>query len=421
VKNLKIPAIFFRYIYHILAILGVVLLLGVACAYQNYHAHSLLGAAQKLDDQGSLAQAHAKLLTISRWFILPATSHGIDDELNRNKKLADTAQKLDRVAQLLKEHKTAEAQALLKSIQSNGAVSPAQASQITTLTQHAQQSGATTGAAPKAAPSPAAQGGGGGSGGGGTGPGSGGSTPPPAPDPAVPMSQITVTSVSAVSSPYSASECLISQALNFSVNGSGSVTVTWKMLSNKTSSAIYNPVTFAFSSAGSRTDALNNRQYGLEPGDSYRFSAVITSTANSAITATAGPVTVSSCAAPRALMTASGASFMTSITPGALSSSQSADNIFVNECSMILHAPSSVDSSGSVQAVYTITSGSSGAATLYGSSRFDFTGPGGATDTSYIRMPHLNGGDVYSISVTLYDLADHSIKGTASSINSGCS
>ncbi len=234
------------------------------------------------------------------------------------------------------------------------------------------------------------------------------------------MSAIAVTAFSATSSPYNATSCALNQSVTFTTNGSGSVAVVWKVLSTKTSSYIDNPVVYNFSAAGSKTDAQHDTAQGLEAGDSYRVSVTITSQANGAITTTAGPTVISSCAAPQALHQSLDPPYMSTITPGTLSSSNSQDGIFTNECSMVLQAPFSVNGSGSVEAVYTITSGSSGGATLYASTTHDFTVAGSDTDTSYIRMPHLNGGDMYSITVRLIEVDAQNVYATAGPITSGC-
>jgi len=410
--------------------LAIFLCIGGLFGYQNLHARSSLMAAQRLDDSGSISQAHTILAGTNHFLVLPNTAKAIATELQRNQKLADNLQKIAEAKKLLQEHKTDQALSILKSLQGgSNASNQTQTTQIASLQKSASQAGSgsasggtktgTTQKGSSGGGSSSGSGSGGGSNGGDTG--GGGSGGSPAPPPPGPMTHISINSFSAVSSGFSASACSISQTVNFGTDGSGNVTVTWKLLSTKTSSEINNAVSYSFSAAGSQADSGALQAQGLEPGDSYRVSVVVTDAADSAITATGGPTTVSSCAAPPSLMAASGASFMTAITAGTLSASQSQDSIFSNECSMILQTPFTVNSSGSVQPVYTITSGSSGGATLYSNNRYDFTGSGSATDTSYTRMPHLNGGDIYTIHVTLYDLADHSVQGTGGPTSSACS
>jgi len=377
-------------------------------AYQNIHAELSLQSARHSDDKGQLSSAKSTLHSISHFLVLPGITNDLNKEQTRNQ-------------QLISKH-TETTDGSTAQTETSGSSSKTSPTPQKPGTQQPTGKPGTTQTG-----SPTGKTGGTGSSSGGTTSGStsggtpgssggGGATPPPP----GPMSQISA-SLSITASAYSATECSISQTVNFSVDGSGSVSVTWKVLSNRTSSAIDNPVSYSFSTAGSKSDHIVNTWQGLESGDSYRISAIVTDTANASVTTTAGPYTVSSCAAPQALMTGSGTSYMTHIAPGTLSGSQYQDSIFSNECSMTFQEPFSVDGAGSVQAVYVITSGSSGGQTLYSNTRQDFSGAGSTTDTSYTRMPHLNSGDIYTINVTLYDLANHSIIGTAGPITSGCS
>ncbi|HSW78326.1 MAG TPA: hypothetical protein VLG36_06010 [Candidatus Chromulinivoraceae bacterium] len=371
--------------------------------YQNIHAELSLQSARHSDDKGQLGTAQSTLNSTNHLLVLPSLVSGLNTEQARNKQL---------ISKQHTEGGVNSSPTTQISSSDKGSATP----QKTTPQQAINKGGTTKGNA-----STSKLGGSGtssstGSGTGGSGGTTGGNTTPPP----GPMGHISA-SLSVTTSAYTASQCSINQTVHFSVDGSGSVSVTWKVLSNRTSDSVYNPVTYSFSAAGSNSDNVIAGWQGLEPGDSYRISAVVTDTADSSITTTAGPFVVSSCAAPQQLMVANGTSYMTHITPGTISSSQYHDSIFSNECSMSFQEPFSVDGAGSVQAVYVITSGSSGGATLYGNTRHDFPGASSDTDTSYIRMPHLNNGDSYTINVALYDLANHSIVGTAGPITSGCS
>jgi len=234
------------------------------------------------------------------------------------------------------------------------------------------------------------------------------------------MTAITVTSFSPSVSAYTSTACALHESVGFSVDGTGSVTVTWEVFSTKTISEIDNTVSYSFSAAGSKTDTNSASLQGLEPGDSYRVSAVITDTANGGITTTAGPSTFSTCAAPQSLLSPSQSSFMGSpVTPGSLNVSQMQDSIFTNECSMTLHSTFSVGGPGSVQVTYLLTSGSSIGATLYSSSQESFSGPGSDADTSYIRMPHLPSGS-YAVTATFHVLGDPSKNATSSPTTVSC-
>jgi len=390
-------------------------------AYQNIHAELSLQSARRSDDKGQLGTAQSTLKSASHLLVLPGLIGSLNAEQTRNKQL---------ISKQHTESQSALSASNQESRTSSSGTSTANPQKTTPQqttakgdtakggTSTNKTSGGSTSGTSSSGTSGSGNGGGiSGSGGGGTtsGGGGGGTTPPPGP-----MSHITA-SLSVTANAYTASQCSINQTVHFSVDGSGSVSVTWKVLSNRTSSSIDNPVNYNFSAAGSNSDNTVNSWQGLESGDSYRISAVVTDTADTSITTTAGPFTVGSCAAPPQLMAANGTSYITHITPGTLSGSQYQDPIFSNECSITFQEPFGVDGAGSVQAVYVITSSSSGGATLYSNNRHDFPGAGSDTDTSYTRMPHLNGGDIYTINATLYDLANHFIVGTAGPIVSGCS
>ena len=407
---------------------------GLLFWHQNAAARTQLHAAQQEDMSGKTTLAKTTLSHISGFLVLHTTRQQIKAEVQHNQVLVDTASKIAQAQQLLKEHKTAQALALLNSLpkSTGNSSSQSQTAQVNALKSTIQQSTkGSSSSSPNSSHSSSGGGGttssGGGSGssgsgsggssGGSGGGGSGGSTPPPP----GPMSTITLSSFSVSASARNATTCNISQSVNFTTNGTGNVSVTWKVLSTKTSSWTDNPDSFSFSAAGTQTDARTDSAQGLESGDSYRVSVTVVDQANGAVIATAGPTTVGTCAAPQSLLAAQQPSNMTSITPGAISPSQNQDGIFSNECSMAFTTPLTVNGSGSVQAVYTITSGSSGGATLYAISTEDFTGAGSANDQSYIRMPHLNSGDVYSISARLIDVGNQSVYGTSGTVTSGCS
>lgn len=431
-KNLKLllPALFSfktrsRKVKLIVVGSGVLLLLllggtGVV-AYENHQALQAVKAAQQLDKQGKYQAAQARLKRVKTCCVLPSTKKKVLAELAQSRRWQADHDKLEQAKELAKTNPEA-AQKLLESIDQSSPLHDSAVALKQTTQQKASSgnktagsSGSTTGSGGTS--TGGGSGGTGGSGGGSSGGGSGGGGGTPTPP--GPMTQITINSFSATSSANNASSCHIADAVNFSVNGSGSVSVTWKHLSTKSSSGINNPVSYSFSGAGSQSDGGNNIYQGLESGDSYKVSVTITS---GSITQTAGPVTISSCAAPPALMSPNQPSFMASqVSPGALSVLQNADPIFVNECSMNVRAPFSVSGPGSVQVVYTITSASSGGATLYASQQWSFSGPGSATDSSYIRMPHLVAGDHYTITAVLNVLGDPAHSASASTITSGCS
>lgn len=398
-----------------LIVLGLLFTGGGMTWYQNARAAHQLALAKQQDSNGKLNEAKTTLDRISQVLVFPGTQKDIQAEAKRNQTLLDTKRKLERVKQLLKENKTSEALNILKSVETDSTTPGAQHQEVAKLKQQAQQTAKNAGGNTPAPP-PQHQGSGGTSSGAGTS--GGGITTPPPPGP---MTAISITAFSVGASPRNASSCIVSQSLTFSVNGSGSVNVVWKVLSTKTSSSINNPVPYTFSAAGSQSDGQNVILQGLEPGDSYRVSATVVSQSNGAIVASSGPTTISNCAAPPGLLPAQQPSTMTSITPGAASSTSVPDGLFVNECSITLHAPFSVNGSGTVQAVYTITSASSGGATLYANATSSFTGSGSATDTSYIRMPRLNPGDAYTVSPRLINVGDQTVAATAGSITSGCS
>jgi hypothetical protein len=399
--------------YRWLIVIGLVILslLGGLVWFQTARATNQVHTAQQQDTAGKLSEAKKTLNGISTLLVLPHTQRSVRDEQHRNQVLTDNQHTIERAKQLLKENKTDEALKLLNGLQKdpNKATSDQTQQQVATLKQQAgQQTGGTShGSSGGSTSQPS----GGGSTGGGT-TGGGGSSPPPPPPPG-PLTAISVTSFSVTPSPRTASSCMIGVSVSFSTNGSGTVNVTWQRLSTKTSSGINNPVAHTFSGAGTQTDSENDIMQGLEPGDSYRVSAILASQTNPAITTTAGPITVSNCAAPQALLPAQEPSYLTQITPGSLSASSMPDNLFPNECSLTITAPFSVDAAGSVQVVYTLTSGASIGATLYAGSVHNFTSQGPATDTGYIRMPHLPGGGGYSILATFIDSGDHSITATA--------
>lgn len=350
--------------------------------YQNYHASSSLESAKKLDSEKNFRMAQQILTGTNRFFVLPS----INDEILKELSLS---------YQLLKAQTTSTQSTSRDSSGGQNSSTPISSNSLSSSPKSSANSSTTSS---HSSPVPLS----------------------PSPTPQGPITRITINSLSAVPSVYTSSKCFIRKSVVFSSNGSGSVSVTWRTLSIKTSSAIYNPINYNFSKSGSQTDSQNESWQGLEPGDSYQFSVTITDQANPSINTSAGPVTISSCAAPPALMSPGQPSLMTSITPGMVSVSQSQDHLFINECSMVLQQPFSVNASGSVQAIWVITSSSSGGATLYGTTRHDFSGAGSDTDTSYIRMPHLNVGDHYNITSKLVDLGNQSITATAS-FTSECS
>jgi len=247
---------------------------------------------------------------------------------------------------------------------------------------------------------------------------SGGGSQTPAPPTPGPLSVVSVTNLTATASPLSSTQCRINQSVSFSTNGSGNVSVTWLVYSNHTASAAYNPAVHTFTAAGTQSDSTSSSWQGLEAGDSYRVSALLTS---GSITQMAGPITISSCASAQSLQTPNQTSYMSSPVAGSgLVINQNADTLFTNSCSMNLQASFSVNGPGSVQPVYVITSSSSIGATLYSQNQWSFTGPGSATDSSYIRMPHLPSG-LYSISVKLNVLGDPSHSSTYGPVVSACS
>lgn len=397
--------------------------------FQNYQANALLHTAQKADAAAHYSQAKKELDAIKQFAVWPSIRRGIQAEQKHNEQLLSLEQKLHEVQQLLKEHKTAAAQQLLKSIHeqtsnsSNGLQS--QTAQLQNAV-NAQTKSSTSGhtSSSGSSPKPVSSGGGTGSGGSGgsSGGGSSGGSIGGGSGPPGPMSAITINSFSPSVSPFNASSCSLSESVNFSVNGSGSVQVVWEQLSSKTSSSIDNPVTYTFSAAGSQTDSTSIRLQGLESGDSYRISVTITDTTDSNITTTVGPATFSTCAAPPSLQSPNQPSFMTQpVTPTSLTASQSQDPLFSNECSVNVQSSFSVTGPGSVQVVYTITSTSSIGATLYSLQQEDFSGPGSSTDSSYIRLPHLPGGGSYSISAKFNVLGDPSHDATSGPITSACS
>jgi hypothetical protein len=395
---------------------------------QNFRADASLGTSQKADNSGHYTLAKNDLTSISQFAVLPKIRARIHTEQQRNRQLIATELKLQEVQKLLKENKPQAAESLLKSIGSATNNTPSLNTQVAALQKTAQtqttksttktqaSSGSSTSSSSSSSSGTGTNGGGASTSGGG---GSGGTPTPPAPSP---MSAITINSFSPSVSPRNATTCSLYESVNFSVNGSGSVTVTWEQLSAKTSSSIDNAVTYSFTAAGSQVDTPGNTvMQGLESGDSYRISVVITDTSNNAVTATAGPVTFSSCAAAQPLQSPGQASFMSSsVSPTSLTASQSQDTLFPNECSMNLQSAFTVGGPGSVQVVYTITSSFSIGATLYSSQQEDSTGPSAESDSSYIRMPHLPGGGSYSVTATFNVLGDPSHNATTGPVTVAC-
>lgn len=416
--------------------IGAVIVVCLVCvgSFQNYRADGMLHIAQKSDNSGSYSQAQKELRSINQFAVLPSIRKEIQLEQQRNKRLLVAGQKLREVQQLLKEHKTKAAEQLLKSVSSQtGNLSPGLQAQVTQIQKtvvkqttgkssghsgsSASSSGASTGKPGGSKGGGGSPGGGsGGSGGSGGGGSSGGGSNGP-------MTAITINSFSTSVSARNASMCNMYESVNFSVNGSGSVQVTWEEFSARTSSALDNPATYTFSTAGSKTDTPGNFGIqGLEPGDSYRVSVTITDKSNPSITTTAGPMTFSSCAASQSLQSPGQQSFMThAVTSTNLSVSQSQDSLFSNECSMNLQSSFSVNGPGSVQVVYAITSAYSIGATLYSSQQEDFTGSGSSSDSSYIRMPHLPGGGNYTVTAKFNVLGDPSHDATSGPITAACS
>ena len=405
------------------AILVILLLsggFGGLYIYQNQHAVDVLNTAKRLDNTGHYVQASQLLRGVHTALVRPSTTKQIAEELTRNQQLSAEQQKIAEIQKLLREHKTQAALSMLKSLNPSSG-NNAQANQLSQLRTVAQQQTASN------ANQPASSSGGSSSNSGSSGgDGGGSSNPSPSPSPPPPpgpLTAITVNSFTASSSPATASTCNINDSLSFGVNGSGTVTTTWKLISSRTTSEINNPTTFSFSAAGTQTDSYYfNATQGLESGDSYQVSVIITSTANSAITTTAGPVTISSCASPPSLASETEPANMTSITPSTPVIYQSQDSIFPNECSVNVQTPYSVNSSGTVEAIVMVTSASSGGYTYYDKNgATGFTGSDSATDSAYLRLPHLNAGDHFSVVVKLVEVSTpNTVYATTTAQSIGC-
>ena len=416
-----------------IAIACVATVVAVLCAglylYQNSHAASAVKAATALDSKGQYAAAKKTLTSVNTALVRGSTKAQLHAELLRNQRLADLQRKLDQVKQLLKEHKGQAAQDLLNQLKSQGAADTSGQSQLAGLQKAVQQQAAatkssgtsgtgTTGSSGGSGGSSTGSGGStggsgstGGGGGGGAGPNTG------------PLTSLSVASFNASASGGTASTCNISGSLSFSADGSGSVTVTWSQYSTKTVSQTNNPDHFNFAAAGTQSDSGSfSASQGLEPGDSYRILATITSVSNPGISVTAGPVTIASCAAPPALAAEQQTPIMTTITPGIPSVYQYQDGVFSNECSVQVATPYSVNAGGTVQAIVQITSGSSIGYTYYDKSgATGFTGSGSTTDTSYFRLPHLPGGGHYTIQVKLVEVSSPgTVYAYTSSLVSNC-
>jgi hypothetical protein len=320
---------------------------------------------------------------------------------------------------------------LLKQLTSQtGAVSSATQSQLAGLQKTAQQQVTSTkptsgGSGGGSTTGGSSGGGGASSGGGGTTGGSGGGSTSGGGGPNTgPLTSLGVVSFNAAASGGTAATCNINGSVTFSSDGSGSVIVTWSQYSNKTASQTQNPSQFSFAAAGNQSDGASfSGSQGLEPGDSYRILAVITSVSNPGVSVTAGPVTISSCAAPPALASEQQPASMTTITPGTPSVYQYQDGLFSNECSVQVSTPYSVNSSGTVQAIVLVTSSSSSIGYTYydKNGATGFTGSGSTTDTSYFRLPHIPGGGHYTIQVKLVEVsAPGTIFAYTSSVTSSC-
>jgi len=383
-------------------------------ALQNEQATAALHTGKKLDDVGQYDQAKQTLQSAGKTLVRASTKKQIAAELARNQKLAGAHQKLEEVKRLLAEHKPAEAQKILNEVQASsppGGDQNALASLQRSVTQ--QSTGSPSQTTPPhtggSSTPPSSSGG---------ATGSGTSTPPPGP-----LTNLSVVSFTASASPAGASTCNISDSVTFSSNGSGTVTTTWSLMSAKSTSQIDNPNSFTFATAGSQSDSFNfSGTQGLESGDAYRVSVTITSTTNAAITVTTTPVTINSCAGPPGLAAEQAAPLMTTITPVTPSVYQYQDGIFSNECSIQVTTPYSVNSSGTVEAIVMVTSGSSVGYTYYDKNGTTaFSGPGSTSDTSYFRLPHLAGGGPYTIVVKLVEVsAPGTVYATTTPISSGC-
>ncbi len=397
--------------------------------YQNHQAETALHAATSLDDQGKYGDAKKTLDSVNKTLVSATVTHQIASEMDRNQKLTDTQRKLDEAKRLLQQNKPGEAQKILQDLQASlpSGNNQSSSSQIAALQHSATQGTSSSSKSQNASSGSGGQSSGGGSssgsggGGGSGGSSSGGGTAPPPPGP---LTSISVASFTASSSSATASTCNITDSLTFSVNGSGTVSTTWSLFSTKTSSQTNNPTNFTFSAAGNQSDSFNfSGTQGLEAGDSYRVSATITSTSNPAITTTAGPITISSCAAPPALAAEQMPAYMTSITPGTPTLYQAHDGVFPNECSVQVTTPYSVNSSGTVEAIVMVTSGSSIGYTYYDKNGATaFSGSGSTSDTSYFRLPHLPGGGQYTVMVKLVEVSSPgSVYATTISQSMGCS
>lgn len=401
------------------AISILIIILGLYI-FQNKEAAVTLEIGKKLDNTGRYAQARQELMSASKPLVRPSMKQQIAVELRRNQRLADIQSKLNEINSLLKQHNTAGAQKLLQSVRASLPVnSNKQSSQIAALQQTIKHFTPHNSSAPSSssASSNPPSSGSGSSGGSSDGSGSGGAPP------AGPMTSLSIVSLAANANPATASTCTISDLVTFSANGSGSVTVTWSLLSTKTTSQIVNPNTFNFPAAGSQTDNFNfSNTQGLESGDSYRVGVTVTSVSNPGISVTAGPVDLSSCAAPPALAAEQVAPFMTAITAGSVSVFQSQDGIFSNECSVEVTTPYSVNSSGTVEAIVMVTSGSSIGYTYYDKNGATaFNAPMSTSDTSFFRLPHLPGGGHYDIAVKLVEVSSpNTVVATTSPVDAAC-
>ncbi len=396
------------------AIVALIILgIGTPIILNNEQAASALRAGKKSDDDGHYSLAKQKLESAPQTFVRSSIKKQLATELARNRQLEDTQQKLNEAKRLLQENKPAEAQKILQGLQSDDTqskqlVSLQKSAALQTGAENAESGGGSNGAT--------------GSPSGSTGTSSSGSSggSPPAPGP---LTGIGVVSFTASSSPATASTCNISGALTFSANGTGTVSTTWYLVSTKSSSQIDNQNDFTFTAAGNQSDSQSfSGTQGLEPGDSYRASVIIASASNPAITVVAGPITISSCAAPPALAAEQATPLMTAITPGTPTVYESQDSIFPNECSVQVTTPYSVNSSGTVEVVVLETSGSSIGYTYYDKNGVtSFNGAGSTSDTSYFRLPHLPGNAHYTTTVKLVEVSSpNTVFATTAPVSSAC-
>lgn len=385
----------------------------------NRQATTALLAGKKLDNSGHYAQARQKLESAPKILVQKSTKQQIATELARNQRLIDTQNKLAEVKRLLRENKPQEAQKILQSLPARSSQSSQVANLQKSITKQITPAAGTSSTGETSASTGSSSNNPGtsssGTAGGGTG---GGSSPATGP-----LTGLGVVSFTANASPATASTCNISGSLTFSTNGSGTVSTTWSLVSTKSTSQIDNPASFTFASAGNQSDSQRfSGTQGLEPGDSYQISVFIASTSNPNINVTAGPIAISSCAAPPALAAEQVTPFMTTITPGVPTVSQYQDSIFSNECSVQVTTPYSVNSSGTVEAIVMETSSSSIGYTYYDiNGATAFNGPGSASDTSYFRLPHLPGGGHYTTIVKLVEVdSPNTVYGITAPISSSC-